>query len=208
MRIPIRKRTNKKIPFWFVAVKPNCVGLLFVLLFAIDATAQEPISENLIHYDLDGDRFRLSDVVPIAGEFPPIPDEQGAVILIFGAYWCQPCHQIVQTLQRHTDEISASETHVVYVHVDDVDRSAGLTPEELRARVAEMAAEPAYSEIRVLLGGDMLEVSQWVGDASTGSLPGVVLIHADGSIVYRTSGHESFEEALVSFLDAVVGSTD
>ena len=208
MRIPIRKRTNRKIQSRFVAVKPNCFGVLFLVLLAFPANAQEPVAENLIHYDLNGERFRLSDVVPISGEFPPIPDEQGPVILLFGAYWCEPCHDIVQTLQRHTDEISASGTHVIYVHVDDVDRSAGLTPEELRARVAEMAAEPAYSEIRVLLGGDMLEVSQWVGDASTGSLPGVVLIHADGSIVYRTSGHESFEEALVSFLDAVVGSTD
>lgn len=208
MRIPIRKRTNKKIPPRLVAVKPNCFGLLLILLFALPASAQEPVVDNLIHYDLNGSRFRLSDVIPIASEFPPMPDEQGPVILIFGAYWCEPCHAVVQTLQSHTDEISASGTHVVFVHVDDVDRSEGAPPEEIRTRVNEMASQPAYSQIRVLLGGDMIEVRQWIGDPSASSLPGIVLIQPDGSIVYRAAGRDGFEEALGLFLTSVAESAN
>lgn len=167
------------------------------------AHAQDRSTSNLIHFDLTGSRFRLADYVTIDGEFPPLPDRQGPVVIIFGAHWCNPCHQIVEQLDERRAEVEQHGIHVVYVHVDDVDRSDELSREQIRSLAEQMASGPEFEGVHVLLGGDMDEVRQWVDDPSFEALPAVVLIGADGTIYQRLEGAEGFEAAFELFLSSM-----
>ena len=167
------------------------------------AYAQDRATTNFIHFDIDGRRFRLADYVTIDGEFPPLPDREGPVVIIFGAHWCNPCHEVVEYLHQRRTDLEELGIHVVYVHVDDVDRSEERSREQIAALVEEMASGPEFEGVDVLLGGDMDEVRHWVDDPSFESLPGIVLIAANGTIYQRLEGTDGFEAAFEVFWVAV-----
>ncbi len=170
------------------------------------AAAQEPVPANLVHYDLDGDRFLLSDLVPVVGEFPPL--QARPVIVVFGAHWCEPCHAVVEALHEQRPAIDAAGAHVVFVHVDDVDRTAGLSRDEIRTLVAAMAEDDAFEGVRVLLGGDRIEVAQWVPGLTVEELPGVVLVGADGLVHGVAGGAREVETMLPGFLASHAADPD
>ena len=180
------------------------------VLFAVSsAHAQTRVPGDLIHYDLQGQRFRLSDWVDI-GPFPPLPGQSGPVVLVFGAHWCVPCHGVMRLLHERRPALEDAGIRVVYVHVDDVDRGEGLSRQEIRALVEADAARPEFRGVRVLLGGDAQEVRQWhpPGPADDSdahpALPGVSLIRVDGYFFYRTLGFsEELPDQLNQFIQAV-----
>ena len=184
-------------------------ALSFVLAAIVVSTptvAQDVCPFNLVHYDLDGSRFRLSDFVQVPREFPPIPGLAGPVIVVFGAHWCPPCHEVVRQLQLQRPALDAAKVHVVYVHIDDADRTDGRSREEIHALVSAMARGPEFSGVRVLLGGDLPLVQQWLPDTNLEALPGIVFINGDCQITDRMVGNPAdFVDRLGAFLAAIQG---
>ncbi len=164
------------------------------------AQDQAVVPTNLVHFDMSGNRFRLADHVRIPGEFPPLPGQAGPVILVFGAHWCAPCHDVLTTLSALRPRLSEAGVSIVYVHVDDADRGSGMTREEITQAVATMAEDPIFEGVRILLGGDMTEVRQWANDPAADSLPLTLFIRADGIIAAKTSGSDDTMQLADRFL--------
>ena len=190
---------------------------LAVLLLAFSAVAyagpglaqdQAMVPTNLVHFDMSGNRFRLADHVRIPGEFPPLPGQAGPVILVFGAHWCGPCHEVLTTLSALRPRLGEAGISIVYVHVDDADRGSGMTREEITQAVATMAEDPIFEAVRILLGGDMTEVRQWADDPTADSLPLTLFIRADGIIAARTSGSDDTTQLADRFLARVAAGHD
>lgn len=168
------------------------------------AFAARPVPANLIHYGLDGRRFLLSDFVTIEGEFPPMPDQTGPVIVIFGAHWCVPCHEQMAIVHANKAQLDAAGIRVVYIHVDDLDRSQERSRDEIRALIDGMIANGHFEGVQVLLGGDLALVRQWRGTEAgdmgvVDALPFMAMVAADGQIVDVCAGPGEAEAKLSGF---------
>ncbi len=187
--------------------------LALVLIFSVNATAlaQEqdappcedaslnPVPQNLVHYDLQGKRLSLSDFVTVEGAWRPLTPRP--VILIFGAHWCVPCKGVMAQVHQAQAQIAAIDALVIYLHIDDLDRSDGRSAKEIRELVRELASGPHYSGVSVLLGGDLSQLRTWTR-RNNDALPGCVFIAPDGGI-RATSDAENFAEQLSHFLAAM-----
>ena len=97
-------------------------------------------------------------------------------------------------LSENKDALEKAKLHLIYVHVDDLDRAEGKSAKEIRGLVKKMAAKDYYEDLRVLVGGDMEEVRGWMGDSAFESLPAVVLINEEGEIEARFDGPKALQE--------------
>lgn len=200
--MPVSSTRRIRTPVLLTPTIASTALLIVGLLIPSPMSAQEPepVPANLVHMDLEGHRFQLSDFVRIRGEFPPLPGQEGPVILVFGAHWCVPCHLVIQTLWEMRNRLAEHHVRVLYVHVDDVDRGEGRTRDEITELVRRMAREPIFGGVRVLRGGDTLLVRQWGGDSVEEALPLTVLVRGDGTIAGRFQGDADTGERVAAFL--------
>ena len=163
---------------------------------------------DLVHYTVSGKRFLLSDYIAVPGSvLPPVPDLEGPVVLLFGAHWCEPCKDVVAELSARESALRDAGVTLIYVHVDDRDRSDGLDQKAIQAKAREMAKKPGYEAFVVTVGGDMEEVRTWMDDPEWNALPGVVLATRGGKIASR-SGADKIGAALDEFLTNNTPSDD
>jgi len=160
---------------------------------------------NMVHYDVEGKRFELADYIRVAGEFAPIEKLRAPVMVVFGAHWCEPCKALMQDLQKQRALLEEKKVYLVYVHVDDVDRTDfGHDSATIKKLAQELAKQPAYQGARVLLGGDLDAVRQWMGDETFSMLPGVLMFDADGRLIEHC-GSKDFGDAFERYLAALGG---
>lgn len=153
---------------------------------------------RLVKRTLEGDMFFLSDVTG-----PGAVERARPVVLLFGAHWCVPCHDVVSLLHARRGDLDARGVTRVYVHVDDRDIAGGLTRRELDALATTLAGESQMAGVRVLLAGSMSDVTSWAGGTPPESLPLTVLIRADGAIDASVVGVDGLGERLDAFLAAL-----
>jgi hypothetical protein len=171
------------------------------------ADGPQPVTADLIHFDINRDRVRLSDYVTVPGQFPPVADRAGPVILVFGAHWCRPCHDVVGQMHARVEELSPLGMNILYVHVDDVDRSEERSRAEIQSLIETMIEEPIFEGVRVLQGGDMAEVRQWLDNPEQSSLPGILFVTVGGLVFERLLDAGGFGEALDRFVESLAPPT-
>lgn len=191
---------------WSLAVVALVAVLSLAAAAPVEAGEGEKVPADMTHFTLDGKKLILSDYVEVPGsKFKPVPKLHGPVVLVFGAHWCLPCKEVMAALARSREALGAANASILYVHVDDRDRSDGLDKDEIRQRATEMARGADYQGVTVMLGGDLKEVAAWFAPDNPDAivaLPAVIFVSKDGAILGR-SGTDGFEQALASFLDTI-----